>query len=754
MTRESNNMPAEETGGDFGLREILGMLRRRVWVILGLALLGTAIAFAVTRILPNQYESVATIQIDPRKKTVIHLDAVLPDIAGDTPSIESQVELLRSKAIAQRVIEVLDLRNDPEFSLPSMPERIWRRIRPSTLLGFAKKAAEPVVQVLAPQAPSSFMGPESLGTLKPERDEVAAAFAARLKAQRVRNTLIVEVRFTSEDPIKSARITQTIAEVYIRDQIDMKVRATGLVAELLEQKLGGLRQKVSDSERKIAAFKADNNIFDVEGQILSEKQLARLMEQAVVARNNTAETKARYEQLQRMLKDGEGKAVADVLQSHTVRMLKDQYVKATRHEAELQTKYGPLHPEMAKVKAEVADIQGQLTHEIDQIVANLKNEYRVAEDREKTLATSLAGLKDQQNLSKEVSVRLRELEREATSSRQVFETFLARHKQTTETQDLQIPDARIVEQAGIPVYPISPKKKQIMIVGILAGLVLGLGAGLLLELSTPGLMRPEDVETLGVPHLGSIPLLKRQSDGLNDPVQSARAVITHPNGAFAGTIRELLMAIDVRRQDSTPRIILVASALPTEGKTLVASNLAHQLAITGVKTLLIDADMHRSVLSQQLGLETAPGLLDAIARGQAFEGGIVRDQTTGLAVLAAGGGGRIPLSPAEALGAPGIGQRLARLKTYFDTIIIDAPPLLPVVDARIIADFADHIVMVSFWRKTPKALVRRAFRLLATNADKIVGVAINQIDPVAHAEILAERKAKALKRSNPPRKAA
>lgn len=739
MRDRDEMLPEEGNGGGFGLKDAQSAVRRRAWMISLFVGGAAALSVSFAYMLPNLYEAEATVQIDPRKKTIVSLEAVLPDIAGDTPTIESQVEIIRSRVIALRVIDALGLRSDPEFAPQLQPSWLsgWLPFFTPSFPAPVDTAADDKRRLEAAEIARSVSGPNAadVGADKPEKDSVAVAFAARLKTVRVRNSLIVEVRFTSSDPVKAARIANTVAEVYIRDQIDSKIRATGLAAELLEPKLEGLRAKVSEAEHAIVRFKSDNAIFDAGGQLLSERQITRLVEQNVIARNATAEARARFEQVQHALREGESRDVADVLQSQTVRMLKDVQLKARRHESELLTKYGPKHPELIKVRAEISDADSQVKREIEKIVASMKNEYQVAGDRERMLEANLEELKQQQSVSKEVSIKLRELERDAETSRRVFETFLIRYKQTTESQELHLPDARIVERADVPTVPASPRRKQIVLVGLLAGLGLGLGLALVLELMAIGLSRPDDAETtLGVPHLASVPLLKRQSDGLSDPMQSLRVVLTTPRGVFARSLWLLQAELDKRRFDPAPRIILVASSLPNEGKTVIAANLALAAAARGASTLLIDADMRRSNLTQQLGLGQAPGLLDAIAYGQDLESVIVRDTVSGLAILPAGGDGRIALSPVDALEAPAFGQRLARLKAHFDTIVIDAPPILPVVDARILADYADQIVFVAAWRRTPKEIIRRAARLLGANSAKLVGMVINQVDPVEHAK--------------------
>ncbi len=716
-------------GGDASLTlgDLLVVVRHRWRLIAGVTLALTALALGVAVVLPAQYEAVATVQIDPRKRTILNLENVISDLRADNATVESEVEVLRSKTLALKVIEGLGLRDDPEFTRQSQGQKFLR------LLGFGEHRA-------ASQAPRGTQAEPALGLgtapaeNDPQRDIIASAFEQRLRAQRVRNSLLIEVRFKASDPVLAAKIANALLEAYLREQLVGKSKATEEASGLLEQKLEGLRLKVFDAEHKIALFKAQNNIFDSEGQLLSEKQLARMMEQSVAARNNTAETKARYQQIRVMLDHGRSRtAVAEMMQNPSIRTLKEQLSRATRREAELLSRYGPKHPEMVKARAEVAEAQLQLFAEVDPMVAGLKTEYQIAEERERTLAANLKGLTDQQVVSKGASVRLRELEREAQSSRQVFETVLNRYKQTAETQDLQVADGRIIEKAGVPLSVSSPKRLQITVAGLLAGLALGFGLAFSMEFSSPGVSRAEDVEMgLQIPHLASLPLLGK-ADGIHNAMQALNTVLSNPRGSFAEGVRSVRHGIDLPHGRDGARVILIVSSLPHEGKTLVAANLAQQMAATGSPTLLIDADIRRGTLSQHLGIVGQEGLRHAFAKGEPFEDYILRDMTSGLAVLPAGDGRGLTLSSAEAISAPDFGQRLERLRGYFDTIIIDAPPLLPVVDARMLADHADHIVMVVAWRRTPQQLARRAIGLLGSNMAKLAGVIVNGVDPREHA---------------------
>ena len=715
--------------GSFSLERALFAVRRRWRLVAALAAAGLVVSIAIAMLLPVRYDASAVVQIDPRKKSISNLQGVLSELGADAATVESEVEIVRSRTVTLKVIELLDLRNDPEFSKPSRVHRLLAFLGLAEELPAAQVAAAGAQHNANTDAITALRGPDQPGQTRPERDEVAVAFSERLRVARVRNTLLIDIRFSASDAVKAAKIANTIAEVYVREQLAAKQSAAGLATGLLEDKLEEMRHKVSAAEQAVEQFKAENNIFDSEGQILGEKQLARLMEQTVVARNTTAEAKAKLEQVERLRKQGaRANTIADVLQSHTVRLLREQLAKATRAEAELATRYGPRHPEMLKIRAEVADAEGQVEAEIDRLIVGVKNEYETAADRERQLEHSLAQLKMQQILSKEASVQLKELEREASTSKQLFEALLTRYKQTAETQSLQLPDSRIVEQADAPLFPAAPKRKRIVAIGAVAGLVAGLILVLALEFLTSGIARPEDVErAFELSHLSSLPRITGSGPTPLEPGKAIRLVVADPASRFSDAVRNARREIDLRRPDGAARSILVTASLPNEGSSVVASNLAHHYALTGCRVLLIDADMRRRALSRHLAMSQHAGLAEALTGAARLDQVLLHDRRTGLYVMPAGAARPLQASPAELVASPSMRGMLEALKSGFDTIIVDAPPLLPVIDGRYLADHVDQILFVTTWRRTPKQLAKRALKTLAHNEHKMLGVIVNQV---------------------------
>ena len=459
----------EERGSTLSLSEVVSAVRRQKTLVLAVAVSISTLTAVVVGNMPNRYEAVASVQIDQRNKEITNIKGVISDLKADPATVDSEVEVIRSKQISHRVIKQLGLEYNDEFVGVSKFQAILMRLglmhSPFKALGSAEPTSIADLIAASPE-PSR----------EPERDIVGRAFEQRLKVVRVRTTLVIEIHFSSADPVKAARIANAIADTYLKMQIEQKTLALIDASSRLEETIRGVREKVSTAERAIEQFKAQHDIFDADGHLLVDRQLAREMEALVLARTRTGAARARYDQARRMMVEGEGnESLADVLQSNTVRLLRDELTKALRKQAEAGTKYGPKHPEMQKIAADVAKAQSELGTEITKIIKNLKTEFEVATDGEREQSVRLDMLKGQITESRDKQWRLRELEREAAASKQLYEALLSRNKQTVETQGLQFPDARIVESADVPLYPMAPKRKQLIAIGSAGGLVFEIG---------------------------------------------------------------------------------------------------------------------------------------------------------------------------------------------------------------------------------------------------------------------------------------
>lgn len=723
---ETDEQVEEQGGGMPSLADMLRLLRKRARLI-ALATfccgsLATTFAFLAT----PMFESSAAVMVEPREKKIMEMQEVVGSIGGDTATIESEVEILKSSTIAGRVIDDMRLDSDPEFNSGSLITVLARRVR--ALLGLPG-AGPGWSSADAPASTASNAPP----LVVEDAGDAFFTFANRLGVQRVRNTYLIEISFESSNPDKAARIANSVAETYLQQQVESKMKVAELATVWLDRRVAELREKVFDAERLVEEYKTKNGLIDSEGHPLDEKQLARAMEQLILARATTAQARAKYEQAQALIAtDGGRESVGDVLQSPTITRLKEEFAKTTRTVAELETKYGPMHPAMLKAKAEERDARRQLDAEIDRIVTNLETEFEVARDREASLQQSLDGLKSEKGTAEKASVRLAELDRDAAAARSVYESFLKRAEEMKQQQNLQLPDARIVQYAIPAGRPHSPKRLQLMVLGVAGGLGLGLALAFALELMFPASVRPEKIErALRLRHLASLPLtLSTGETDIAGGISQIRRIVIEPRSSFAEAIRSIRVGLESVRRIGGCQVVQVVSSLPGEGKTVIASNLAHHYALSGARTLLIDADLRKGALTRAFMPEAQTGLRECLVDGEPAMPSVVVETSTGLRFLPAQGGevGEVPA--AELVGSPQMVDVMAELRAEFDVIVVDCPPVMPVVDARLIADLVDQIVFVYKWRTTAKPIAKRAIHNLAANEPKIAGVVVNGVDEI------------------------
>lgn len=695
------------------LADALRLLRRRARIIVALALLGAAAAYGIGLLMRPVYEATATVELDSRKTRISDIADVVSQLDADSPTIDSQIEIIQSTRIAGRVVDQLALAKDAEFQ--SGPG--WRATLKAMLLGPAGRDS----------ADDASTGQSS------EADAAYAvqALRSRISASRVGGSFLIEIAVQSESAGKAAAIVNAVAQAYIEEQVEAKAQLAEQATVWLDRQADTLKQKVIDAERLVEAYKIENGLQTTEGHPLDERELTRAAEQLILSRAETAGALARYQQVEGLALTEKGQeTVASVLSSDTITALKEEQARVARRVAELATRYGPLHPEMVQAQAELKDARQHLAAEVAKHVANLRNEYEVAKGRQESLEASLEQQKMIANASSEASVKLRELERDAEAARGVYESLIKRAAETRQQESLQVADARIVNPAVEPALPVAPRKLKLALFGFAAGFGLSFALSAVIELLWPTFVRPQEVEArVRLRHLASVPSLRsRQGDGAGGigDIGDIRSIAVSPHTPFAESVRAVRLAIDAQRREAA-EMVLVASALPGEGKSVIASNLAHLYALSGVKTLLVDADLRKGVLSRQLCQDAGAGLLDCLQTGTGALEAIVSDRSTGLHFLPARGAGPARTSIPELLSSRRLAEIFSELRREFEVIVVDAPPAMPVVDARILADHADQILLVNRWQRTPTALVRRAGELLALSGAQMTGLVINGV---------------------------
>jgi exopolysaccharide transport family protein len=709
---------------ELDLTAIFRTLRKRLGLIVGVTLGVTALAMVVVLQQTPLYTAEAQILLDRQKMQVTDMDAVMSGLPADSATVDSEVEILRSRALAARVVDRLNLTEDPEFNSSLREPSVLRWLDPRVWVaeGLALVQVEPEVVN---------------GDLK-ERAElngVINSLLSRLTVSRQRLTYVINVSFVSENPDKAARIANAIADTYILDQLEAKFEATRQANDWLSKRLGELRQQVQDSERAVEIFRSENGLESLaSGATVNEQQMSELNAQLILARTALAEAQAKYERAQQIRSSGGTiESMADVVQSNTISQLRQKQAELARELADLSSRYGPRHPEIVNAEAQQRDIQRQIGAEVSRIIGSLQNNVSVARTRVSALEDSLRDIRGETGESGEASVQLRELEREAAANRAVYESFLNRFKETSQQQDLQVPDSRVISQATAPISPSHPRKSVSLALALIASAMLGVGLAFLLEHLNNGLETARDVEeALGLPHLVSLPLVPTEKGPDGKPLKPHDYLLSKPLSAFSEALRSLRSVLQLSNVDNPPKVVLFTSALPSEGKTTTSVSFARAAAASGLSVAIVDCDLRHPSVHKTFGLPTPDvGLVELLAERLDPESVLLGDTKTSLKILPVATGSA---NPPDVLASSQMRLLIDRLRNDFDLVVLDSAPVLPVADSRVLSKIADETVFVVRWSETPKDAAQSAIRELRHYDCSIAGVLLSAVDVTKQAK--------------------
>jgi len=676
-------------------------------VILGLLYLFTA---------APQFTSTASMVIDTRKVQLFQQQSVLGDIAIDSATVETQVEILKSENISLAVIRDLHLTEDPEFT----------------------GSGGGLVGTLL----NSFMTLFSSSTASSEFELTRKALERLEKNRTIKRlglTYVMEIGFTSRDPVKAARIANAIADAYIVDQLEAKYQATRRASVWLQDRIKELRTQASAAQKAVVDFKIANNIVDSGGRLMNEQQLAEVNSQLVMAHAATAEAKARLDRMNEIVKQDIPDAnVADALKNDTIVKLRGQYVDMASKESIWAMKYGSDHLAAVNLRRQMAEIKKNIIDELKRIQESYKSDYDIAMTREEAIKSSLASVVSESQLTNQAQIQLRELESTAQSYQAMYDNFLQRYMESVQQQSFPITEARVISSATTPLTKSYPKTLVILGASLLSGLILGFGAAMGRELTDKVFRTTTQVESeLGTNCVAILPALGTATTATlsgklarrkNNPEPDLlRYVVDNPLSRFSEAVRSLKVAVDLNSIVRENRVLAVTSTLPNEGKSTLSTNLAQLIAHGGARVILVDADLRNPSLSRALRPDAQVGLVDVVAHRAQLEDVVSIDPQTGLAILTAGATSKL-LHTNEVLASKPMRDLITLLRSKYDYVVLDMPPMAPVVDVRVTSPFVDSFVFVVEWGKTKIDVIRHNLRNAPEIQDKLLGVVLNKAD--------------------------
>lgn len=654
------------------VREVFDFFLRRWKLVCGIAVITFTLFMAAAYTLPTTYTGVSQILLDAPIDYMTPQDYSNSNFSDNPTFIESQIAVLRSASLLQQVVDSQKLAEDPKI------------------------------------------GPGALVWLQ-----------NALGVSRVGLGNVIELDVGAYDPEKAASLANAIAQAYVADRIRSRYEGVQKASSWLSDRAAYLRAELSRSEQAVQKFRIDHNLVATQAGSLTDQQLSELNVALINARAELSEKRSQYQQVSKVqAAGGDIQSIPDVLQSVVINALRAQLSGVTRREADLKLKYGERHPEVLSAQAERRDIEGQIAAEVQRLIGNLKNEVDAAEAREASLARALDSVSNRSEIEGQVGVQLRDLERIAAANKELFETFLSRAKLTEEKSTLLNSGVRVITDASVPGAPSFPNRPLFAALGVVFGIFFGGAGAVLRELFASGFMAKKQIEEeLAVPVLASMPRMSGWSKDVH--AQPVAYLERKPLSRYSEAVRRLRLGIQATPElDRSPRLVLVTSAMPGEGKTTLALSLACSAAADGERVLVIDADLRLSAATAFFGMADKVGLVDLLTLPVKAANAIHLDERSGISMLPAGARTR---NPPALLASARMRSLLEEVRGKFDTVIIDAPPVGPAADASILARHVDKVVFVVRWRETSREAVAEGIRHLGDRS-KLAGIALTMVD--------------------------
>ncbi len=678
----TGNAKAQENNRDFiDIGEIFGIMWRGKWVIFVFALLaGFVAAFYVTNFVTPLYRATSVVIMETQQESIIDLQSVVGGFSGDTSAVNSEVEVLQSRSLMNSVVARLNLVEDPEFNSSL--------VTPS----FVEKTVGALRELIVSQPQASTMTPEEQA--QRTKDSVTSALLNSVTVRNIPLSLVLKITATSKSSRKAALIADTIAEVYILNQIATKFEATELATRWLTDRVTTLQDKLEEADGKVAEFSAGTDLVSIEGLRALERQAKELRERITVANQNALEAEQYFDALS---------------------------VLTTREEKAARVDDRALRDILISVQTDPSN-EPLFDQRFEQIFQRAELEKGRALQQTQALTKSLEEIDQQIVTQNQDLIQLQQLQREAEANRLLYEYFLARLNETSAQEGIQKADSRKISDAVVPTRASEPRKVRFVLTAIFLSMFLS-GSWLLFRESQKNTFRTARIleQATGKVVLGQIPKI---------PAQNRRHLLNYltqkPTSAAAEAIRNLRTSILLSNVDNPPQVIISTSSVPGEGKTTSSLALAHSLIGLGKKVLLVEGDIRRRTFNEYFDNIPSKGFISVLSGDAELKDVIFNPKNIGADLLI---GEKSSVNAADIFASEKFKSMLNELRGRYDVIIIDTPPVLVVPDALIIAEFADAVLFTVKWDVTTETQVTESMRIFA-NADlNVTGLILTQIDP-------------------------
>jgi capsular exopolysaccharide synthesis family protein len=683
------------------MRRLIQFVRKRAWIIVTAALLGLGGAVVANLILPTRYTARASVELiqDRSSQFLLQQSSDLRDASSmDAAQIDTVIAVLRSNALALETIQRLGLQNNPDF-LKRKNGGSWNLSNPM------------------------------------DRAIMIGTFLSRLDVNRLGHTNVVEIRYSSASPELAALISNTLIDSYIEHNFKENFTSTAKISQWLDSQLGGLKKRLEDSQQRMVQLQKELGIFGIDHS--NSKDQSGGSTQSVLLANLEELNKELVDaQAQRMQKEAELRAIQssspEVIDSISA---VDRTFQSQRELlSELQTEYtslvqtyGSAYPRISQLKAQIAHLQKEITAKEATQVARVQKELQAAQERQGLIQQSVQAQEKKASDSSDTAIQYEFARLAYDSNRELYDALQGRLQEAGIIAGLHSTAVHLVDNADIPPFPSHPRKTMNLAGGLGIGTFLGLALAFLLEAVDTNLKSITEIEdVLQLPLIAGLPQSNTSALLPSKFNEEAMAGNIGSMSRIAEALRGMRTSILLSSPGAPPKVIMIASTRPSEGKTSTSILASIVFALNGAKVLLIDADLRRPKIHQRFGVKQSPGLSNVLSGKAALQEAVqVWPDQPRLHLLPSG---PVPPLPSELLGSSEMGALLQEAREHYDFIFIDTPPVLAVTDASVLGRLADATILVVRFGEAKRNVVVRSIEVLERSGAHMLGVALNMVD--------------------------
>ncbi len=659
------------------LKQLIEIIKRKRNYVAGFFLLSLFLALLYIFHTTPQYRAVATllIKLEPPKLLPLHSAADLQttDYWFAKDYYNTQIKIIKSAKVAQKVIEKLDLRD--------------------------------------PHDPSKYVDPGYI--------------IGKIKVVPIEDTQLVRIVVDDPDPKKAAKIANAVAEAYSEFNVEERVKLAESAVEWLSKRLEDMKKTLRESQEKLFRFRRDNDIISIENQenVLAQK-LEVVNKNYIQAKADRAAKEARYRYLQSLLRsNNDVLKYTSIFDDPVLEKMRSDLVAAQEERVKLSKIFSENHPKIMSLDNQINFIKKKMREEIFKMLEKARVDYEIAIQREKKLKSLLDEYKKEVFDLNQKMIQYSSLFQDVEKNKKLYDLLLEKLKENDIARHLKENNVSIVEYARVPKAPFKPKKSIILLLSIIMGLMGGVGLALAVDYFDNTVKGREDVENyIKLPLIGYVPALMPEEA---EVVKKDLFTFYHPKSSISEQIRSIRTAILFMSADHPLKTILVTSSIPLEGKSTIVANLGVTMALNGARTLIIDADLRRGRLHKTFSLDGRKGLTNLILGQFEPEETIFKTNIENLWFLPSG---PFPPNPAELLGSSRMNELIKQLEGKFDRILIDSPPVMPVTDPIVLSKIVDGVIIVAKLGKVTREMVNHTKEKLNGVGANILGIILNELE--------------------------